>query len=94
MSRSQRSVQLLFLIHGSWLSFLTIPTGDFQLFTTCPLRWLTFLGYAIYGRQGILKVDEEGPELDGYTIDVGNLNDRYYYVAQGKSSFLIVVDIL
>ena len=49
-----------------------------------------FLGYTIYGRQGTLRAEEEGPELDDYTIDVG-LNDRYYYVAQGKSSLFIQV---
>ena len=48
-----------------------------------------FLGYTIYGRLGTLRA-EEGPELDDYTIDVG-LNDRYYYVAQGKSSLFIQV---
>ena len=78
-------VQLLLSIHGSWHSVLTIPVGDFHLFTTCPLKWLMFLGYTIYGRQGILKAEAEGPELDDYTIDVGSLNDRYFYVAQCKS---------
>ena len=60
---------------------------DFPIFTTSPLRWLMFLGYTIYGRQGTLRIEEEGPELDDYTIDVG-LNDRYYYVAQGKATLL------
>lgn len=63
----------LLLIHGSWHSILTIPVGDFHHFTTCPLRWLMFLGYAIYGRKGTLKAAMEGPELDDYTIDVGKL---------------------
>jgi hypothetical protein len=89
-----RSVQLCLLIRGSWRSILSIPVGDFRLFTTCPLRWLIFLGYTIYGRQGTLKTDVEGPELDDYTIDVGSLNNHYYYVAQGDSSLLIVIDIL
>ena len=85
------SVQLYLLIHGSWHSVLTIPVEDFPIFTTSPLRWLMFLGYTIYGRQGTLRAEEEGPELDDYyTIDVG-LNDRYYYVAQGKSSLFIQV---
>jgi hypothetical protein len=89
-----RSVQLWLLIRGSWRSILTIPVGDFHLFTTCPLRWLMFLGYTIYGRQGTLKADVEGPEPDDYTINVGTLNNHYYYVAQGNSSLLIVIDIL
>jgi hypothetical protein len=53
-----------------------------------------FLGYMIYGRQGTLKTDVEGPELDDYTIDVGSLNNHYYYVAQGDSSLFIVIYIL
>lgn len=48
---------------------------------------VTFLGYAIYG---ILKADMEDPELDNYTISVESLNDHYYYVAQGKSSFSLL----
>lgn len=84
------SVQLLLLIHGSWHSVLTISVRDFHLFTTCPLKWLTFLRYAIYGRKGILKDDLEGPEIADYTIGVESINDYYYYVAQGKSSRFIV----
>jgi hypothetical protein len=53
-----------------------------------------FLGYTIYGWQGMLKTDVEGPELDDYTIDVGSLNNHYYYVVQGDSSLLIIIDIL
>lgn len=83
-------VQLLLLIHGSWHSVLIIPVRDFHLFTTCPLKWLTFLGYAIYGRKGFLKADLEGPEIADYTIGVESLNDYYYYVAQGKSSPLLL----
>jgi hypothetical protein len=49
-----------------------------------------FLGCTIYGRQGTLKADLEGPELDNYTIDVGNLNNHYYYVAQGNSTLLVM----
>lgn len=89
-----RSVQLWLLIRGSWRSILTIPIDDFHLFTTCPLRWLMFLGYTIYGRKGKLKVNSEGPELDDYTIDVGSLNNHYFYVAEGNISLLIVLDIL
>ena len=89
-----RNVQLWLFIRGSWLSILTIPVGDFHLFTTCPLRWLMFLGYTIYGRKGKLKVDVEGPELDDYTIDVEILNNHYFYVAEGKLSLLTVLDIL
>ena len=88
------SVQLWLFVHESWCSILTIPVGDFHLFTTRLLRWLMFLGYTIYGRQGTLKADVQGPELDDYTIDVGSLNNHYYYVAQGNSGLLIVIDIL
>jgi hypothetical protein len=88
------SVQLWLLIRGSWRSILTIPVDDFHLFTTCPLRWLQFLGYTIYSRKGTLKADVKGPELDDYTIDVESLNNHYHYVAQGNSSLLIVIDIL
>ena len=49
--------------------------------------------YYYLGRQGILKVEEEGHAghglVDDYTIDVGSLlNDRCYHEAQGKPSLL------
>ena len=74
-------VQLWLLIHGSWHS-IPISVNDFHLFTTYPLRWLIFLGYTIYGCQGTLKANPEGPELDNYMVDVGNSNNHYYYIVQ------------
>jgi hypothetical protein len=84
-----RSVQLWVFIYGAWCSILTIPIGDFQLFTTCPLRWLMYLGSTIYGCQGRLKADPEGLELVDYTITVGNLNNHYYFYSQGNSTLLV-----
>ena len=77
-------VKLYFRVNGTWIPILSIPPDDFDQFTTQPLKWLRFLGYAIYGREGTLKTSPNGLELDDYTTDVANLEDRYYYTSPGK----------
>jgi hypothetical protein len=49
-----------------------------------------YLGSTIYGSQGRLKANPEGPELVDYTITVGNLNNHYYFYSQGNSTLLVV----
>ena len=34
------------------------------------LKWLRFLGYAIYGREGYLSTSETGPEINDYTANI------------------------
>lgn len=82
-------VKLYFRVNRIWIPILSIPSDDFGQFTTRPLKWLRYLGYAIYGREGILKISPNGLELDDYTTDVANLEDRYYYVSPGKGGLII-----
>jgi hypothetical protein len=77
------ATELYLQVNGSWRSILTIPNDDFNRFTTRPLAWLRFLGYAIYGRDGHLKTRPNGPQLDSYNTGVADLNRRYYYQSPG-----------
>ncbi len=66
------------------LKVLSIPRGKFILYSFRPLKWLRFLGYAIYGAEGdIFKIDGlqhvdydsvgvayDARMVDGYIIDV------------------------
>jgi hypothetical protein len=72
-----------------WLSFgntsksaLSIPVDRVRMFAVNPLKWLRFLGYAIYGREGYLSTSKTGPEVDDYTADIEARS--YYFIAQGK----------
>jgi len=44
-----------------------------------PLSWLRFLGFAIYGRKGVLLLSPEGTEVDDYAVGVELLEAAYYY---------------
>ena len=77
------TTELYLRVNGSWRSILTIPNDDFSRFTTRPLAWLRFLGYAIYGRDGLLKTRPNGPELNSDNTNVADLNRRYYYISPG-----------
>jgi hypothetical protein len=72
-----------------WLPFgdssklaLSIPIDRATTFAVYPLKWLRFLGYAIYGREGYLSISKTGPEIDDYTADIEARS--YYFIAQGK----------
>jgi hypothetical protein len=69
---------------------LSIPLAECRTFAVNPLKWLRFLGYAIYGKEGYLSMSKpelEGghahrPEIGDYTADVEAR--AYYFVSQGK----------
>jgi hypothetical protein len=42
---------LKFSIEGDWVLTLTIPISSYML---RPLKWLRFLGFIIYGHEGVL----------------------------------------
>ena len=72
-----------------WLCFgnaaklaLSIPLAQCNTFAVYPLRWLRFLGFAIYGREGHLSRSKAGPEIEDYTADMEARS--YYFVSQGK----------
>jgi hypothetical protein len=78
------ATQLYFKVDGRWRLIMTIPNDDFNRFTTRALAWLRFLGYAIYGRDGILKMRPNSQEVNSYDTDVADLNSQYYYVSPGR----------
>jgi hypothetical protein len=61
---------------------LSIPLDKCDTFAINPLKWLRFLGFAIYGRQGYLSTSEAGPEIDDYTA--GIKARLYYFISEGK----------
>jgi hypothetical protein len=72
-----------------WLSFsgtsklaLSIPVDRATAFAVYPLKWLRFLGYAIYGREGHLSTSRVGSEIDDYAADIEARS--YHFIAQGK----------
>ena len=72
-----------------WLSFdnvtklsLSIPLAECGTFAVNPLKWLRFLGFAIYGREGYLSTSKAGPEIDDYTADIEARS--YYFLSEGK----------
>jgi hypothetical protein len=74
-----------------WLSFpnvtqaklaLSIPLDKCATFAVNPLKWLRFLGFAIYGREGHLSLSKDGPDLGDYTAPIEARS--YYFVSEGK----------
>jgi hypothetical protein len=73
-----------------WIVILAIPTEEFDRFAIRPLSWLRFLGFAIYGREGVLLLSENGPEVSDYTGSVDSLQEAYYYSSQSKRNFFAI----
>jgi hypothetical protein len=75
-----------------WLPFgnvtklaLSIPLDKCGTIAVSPLKWLRFLGSAIYGREGYLSTSKAGPEIDDYTADIEPRS--YHFVAECKVDF-------
>jgi len=76
-------VDLWISIKGTKMHALCIPLHKCHELAVNPLKWLRFLGYAIYGRQGYLSLSETGPPIEDYTGDI--MAQVYYFVSNGKS---------
>ena len=82
--RDISEVHLWLKIDDIWTDVLNVPTEDICKYTLRPLKWLRFLGYVIYGREGVLLVGPEGPQISDDDIDrVKNLQEAYYYSSPG-----------
>jgi hypothetical protein len=73
-----------------WLSFngatelaLSIPLAKCRDLAVRPLKWLRFLGYAIYGQEGYLSMSDAGPPIDDYAADIA-AHGSYYFISEGK----------
>ncbi|KAI9568219.1 hypothetical protein HD554DRAFT_2314329 [Boletus coccyginus] len=62
-------VELWMYLDGSSKLALSIPLDECRTFALTPLKWLRFLGFVIYGRQGYISMSTNGPEreVDPYT---------------------------
>ncbi len=70
--------------NNAWLHVLSIPTDEFDKFTLKPLKWLCFLGFIIYGREGVLSSGPNHPEVNDYDIGTSQIQDHYYFFSEGK----------
>jgi hypothetical protein len=61
---------------------LSIPLDKCDTFAVNPPKWLRFLGFAIYGREGHLSLSKDGPDLRDYTAAIEA--HSYFFVSQGK----------
>lgn len=85
MPRS-RSVKLLIRINNQWIPVLTIPNDEISQYTLRPLKWLRYLGFVIYGQEGVLCTPED-VEVTDYSCDANHLQSSYRYSSQGKWQF-------
>ncbi|PVF91709.1 hypothetical protein CPB86DRAFT_791854 [Serendipita vermifera] len=78
-------IRLWLHLADEWIPILSIPRQHFALHTTRPLKWLRYLGFVIYGREGILRTTRDGPEIGDYmTTGVDALlSDYFYYSPEG-----------
>lgn len=73
------NVKLWLSLNDDWLPVLTIPTNEISRYTLRPLKWLRFLGFAIYGREGVLSADPDGSQPVEYDTQLAKLQENYYF---------------
>jgi len=62
---------------------LSIPIHECTAKAIHPVKWLRFLGYAIYGSPGLISLAPGAPELEDYNADI---EPRcYYFRSEGKT---------
>ncbi len=79
-------VRLFFTLENVAMPGLAIPKDDFKRYSFYPLKWLRFLGYAIYGFEGDLSETEDGDTVEYSSTD---LKDSYYFVSKRTCSVYI-----
>src|SRR5260370_10840464 len=59
-----------------------------------PLKWLRYIGYAIYGAEGYLSTLKGGNKVDDYTVDIEP--DPYFFISEGKSvlSYFTILSLI
>ena len=85
-----------------WLSFngtaelaLSISLAKCWDLAVNPLKWLRFLGYAIYRQEGYLSASDAGPLIDDYAADIA-AHSSYYFISEGKLAWhtMIFADVV
>ena len=69
-------------IGEEYQDLLQIPKSELAWFSLRPLKWLSFVGYAISGTKGGLSVDGHTP-LGEADLEVQPAAARYYYMYEG-----------
>jgi hypothetical protein len=76
-------VELWLLFNNVEKLALSIPLAECHNFAIYPLKWIRFLGFAIYGCQGYLRIESKtGPAIDNYEAKIEAR--AYYFVPEGK----------
>ena len=76
------NVKLRMSIENVSMLALSIPLDKCVTFAVNPLKWLRFLGFAIYGQKGYLSLSNGGPDLGDYTAAIEVRS--YYFVSECK----------
>ena len=82
------TVKLWFSLNDESVLALSIPLDRFGVHAVTPLKWLRFLGYSIYGREGYLSESMDGQEILDYTANVQARS--YYFVSERR----LITDLL
>ena len=61
---------------------LSIPISKCWQLAVRPLKWIRFLGFAIYGSEGYLSTSDAGPPIPDYNYRI--LAPRYYFISNRK----------
>jgi len=102
MVRTKQRQTVMSAVVELWLSFngtaelvLSIPLAKCRNLAVRPLKWLRFLGYAIYGREGYLSESVAGPPIDDYAADIA-AHGAYYFISEGKLAWhtMIFADVV
>jgi len=90
---ANNAVQLWLEIDNTYHRALTIPLNTCTRFAIYPLTWLSYLGFAICGREGHISDTQNGQEIPDYRPDLNGPVIQpgiYYYISQRESYLCIL----
>lgn len=76
-----QNVKLYISLNGKARLALSIPMDKCAALSLYPIKWLRFLGYTIYGREGHISLSDGGPPVSDYTSDIETRS--YYFICPG-----------
>ena len=83
---SMPRVRLYLTIGGATRLALSIPLAECTNYAVNPLKWVLFLGYAIYGQEGYLSKSKNGRDIGDYTAVIESRS--YYFISPRKLNYL------
>ena len=75
-------VELWFILNNISELALSIPLDKCLALSVNPLKWLRFLGYSIYGKEGYLSMSATDPPINNYSAVIAAC--PYYFLSEGK----------